>query len=448
MKKNEVASGWGIGKIFQSVFISQICFISLPVFLFAQSDVPTPAPKQSQSIYLTHATVHSGNGKVLNDATVAFENGKIVFVGESPSFKTDATMGKVIDCTGKHIYPGIIAPNTKLGLTEVEAIRATNDYAETGGYNPNVRAAISYNTDSRVTPTIRSNGVLYAQIVPQGGTVSGTSAVVQLDAWNWEDALVKEDGIWLNWPSLQSGGGWWAEPAASKENKDYEKQVRAIKDYFREAKSYSLEVAHKKANLRFDAMKGLFNGTRKLFVNASRVKEMQHAVAFAEELGMQVVIAGGRESFLIADELAQKNVAVMLDNPHSLPAYPEEDIDQPYKTPAQLQKAGVLFCLSIPGGFWQERNLMFEAGTAAAYGLTKEEALASITSNTAKILGIDKTIGTIETGKAATLIVSTGDVLDMRTSNIEHAFIDGREIDLDNKQKELNRKFMKKYGLN
>lgn len=448
MKRNEVASRWGIGKIVQSVFISQIYFSCLPVFLFAQSDVPAPAPRQSQSIYLTHATVHIGNGKVLNDATVAFENGKIVFVGESPSFKTDATMGKVIDCTGKHIYPGIIAPNTKLGLTEVEAIRATNDYAETGGYNPNVRAAISYNTDSRVTPTIRSNGILYAQIVPEGGIVSGTSCIMQLDAWNWEDALVKEDGIWLNWPSLQSGGGWWAEPAPSKENKDYEKQVRAIKDYFHEAKSYALETAHKKTNLRFEAMKGLFNGTLKLFVNAGRVKEIQQAVTFAEELGMQIVISGGRESYLIADELAQKNVPVILDNPHSLPAYSDEDIDQPYKTPAQLQKAGVLFCLSIPRGFWQERNLMFEAGTAVAYGLTKEQALASITSNTAKILGIEKTIGTIETGKAATLVVSTGDLLDMRTSNIEYAFIDGREINLDNKQKELNRKFTKKYGLN
>ena len=424
--------------------ISVICVLNIS----AQSDVPAPAPKQTQSIYLTHATVHTGDGKVLNDATVAFENGKIIFVGEGASFKTDATMGKVIDCTGKHVYPGIIAPNTKLGLTEIEAVRSTNDYAEVGSFNPNVRSVISYNTDSRVTPTIRSNGVLYAQAVPQEGTISGTSAVVQLDAWNWEDALVKEDGIWLNWPSLQSGGGWWAEPSASKENKDYDKQVNAIKDYFREAKAYAEAGAHNKTNLRFEAMRGLFNQTLKLFVNAGRVKEIQHAIAFAEEFGAALVIAGGRESYLIADVLAQKNIPVILDNPHSLPSYVDEDIRQPYKTPAQLQKAGVLFCLSIPGGFWQERNLAFEAGTAVAYGLTKEEALAAITSNTAKILGLSNTLGTIEKGKAATLIISSGDVLDMRTSNIEYAFIDGRLIDLNNKQKELSNKFMKKYGLN
>jgi len=167
----------------KSVLTGLICVISVPS-LVAQSDVPAPAPAQAQSIYLTHATVHTGDGRVLNDATVAFGKGKIVFVGEAASFKTDMTMGKVVDCTGRHVYPGIIAPNTKVGLSEIEAVRATNDYAEVGPNNANVRAIISYNTDSRVTPTLRSNGVLYAQVVPEGGTVSGTSAVAQLDAWN------------------------------------------------------------------------------------------------------------------------------------------------------------------------------------------------------------------------------------------------------------------------
>lgn len=435
-------------KFIKHLLIYSLANLLIVPFAFSQSDVPAPAAKQTQVVYLIHATVHTGDGKVLYDATVAFENGKIIFVGEGASFKTDATMGKIIDCTGKHIYPGIIAPNTKLGLSEIEAVRATNDFSEVGSFNANVRSIISYNTDSRVTPTIRSNGVLYAQVVPQDGTISGTSAVVQLDAWNWEDALVKEDGIWLNWPSQQSGGGWWAEPTASKENKDYDKQVFAIKEYFREAKAYNEAGSHDKSNLRFEAMEGLFNKSLKLFVNAGRVKEMQHAIAFAEELGLSLVIVGGRESYLIADVLAQKNIPVILDNPHSLPSYSDEDIAQPYKTPFQLQQAGVLFCLSIPGGFWQERNLAFEAGTAVAYGLTKEEALAAITSNAAKILGLSNTLGTIEKGKAATLIISSGDVLDMRTSNIEYAFIDGRLIDLNNKQKELSNKFMKKYGLN
>ncbi len=417
-------------------------------FSFGQSDVPAPAPKQSQSIYLTHATIHVGNGKVLQNATIAFENGRITLIAENPAFKTDETMGKIIDCTGKHIYPGVIAPNTKIGLAEIEAVRATNDYAEVGNYNPNVRSVISYNTDSRVTPTVRSNGVLYAQVVPVGGTISGTSALVQLDAWNWEDALIREDGVWLNWPSLVTRGGWWGEPEPAKTNKDYDKHTCGIKNYFTEAKSYIEAGKHEKENLRFEAMRDLFTGKKKLFIRVNRVQEILHAVQFAEDFKLQIVIVGGSESWLAADVLVQKNIPVILHEVHDLPASDDADIDQPFKTPALLQKAGVLFCISIPNGFWQERNLMFMAGTAAAYGLTKEEALAAITSNTAKIIGADNSIGTLETGKAASLIVSTGDVLDMKTSNIEFAFIDGRQIDLNNKQKELNQKFMKKYGLN
>ncbi|HLP52483.1 MAG TPA: amidohydrolase family protein [Chitinophagales bacterium] len=430
----------------KSVFLSFTALLSYG-FAVAQSEVPAPAPKQTQAIYLTHATVHTGDGKVLQNATVAFANGVISMVEENPSFKTDET-GKVIDCTGKHIYPGLIAPNTKVGIDEIEAVRATNDFAEVGVYNPDARAIIAYNTDSRVTPTVRSNGILFAQSTPMWSTISGTSAVVQLDAWNWEDALVKEDGIWMYWPSMMTRGGWWGEPEPAKANKEYDKQVNAIKDYFREAKSYYEAGAHAKTNLRFEAMRGLFNQSKNVYVNVDAVKEMQHVIAFAEEFGLKLVISGGEESWMIADELAKKKIPVILGKTHELPGSADADVDQPFKTPTILQKAGVLFCISIPGGFWQERNLSYNAGTAVAYGLTKEQALAAITLNTAKILGVDSKIGSLEKGKDASLIVSSGDVLDMRTSTIEYAFINGRQINLDNKQKELNQKFMKKYGLN
>lgn len=428
-------------------YLSIVCFAFAILSAQAQTNVPAPVPKQTKSVYLTHATIHTGTGEVLQNATIAFENGKIILVAENPSIKTDETMGMVIDCSGKHIYPGIIAPNTKIGIDEIEAVRATNDYAEVGSYNPDVRAIVAYNTDSRVTPTVRSNGVLLAQSTPVGGTISGTSAIVQLDAWNWEDALVKEDGIWLNWPNEQKRGGWWANPEPATTNTDYDKEVRTIKDYFSEAKSYS-QTAHLKKNLRFEAMRGLFNRSKILFVNADRVKEIQHAVAFAQDFGLRLVISGGEESWPIADELANKKIPVILGKTHQLPDNEDADVAQVYRTPALLQKAGVLFCLSVPGGFWQVRNLMFNAGTAVAYGLTKEQALAAITANTAKILGIDDQVGTLENGKAATLIVSTGDVLDMETSNIEYAFIDGRQLNLDNKQKELYLKFGHKYGIN
>ena len=315
-------------------------------------------------------------------------------------------------------------------------------------FNPNVRAIVSYNTDSRVTPTVRSNGILYAQVAPQGGFVSGTSTVVQLDAWNWEDAAVKnEDGVFINWPNLFKVKSWEVQPFEYEVNKDYDKQVTQMKDYFKEAKSYFEAGTHEKTNLGFEAMKGLFDKSKNVYVNVNYVKEIQNAIAFAEELGVNLVLVGAKDSYMIADILAQKKIPVILSKCHDLPTYDDEDIQQPYKTPTTLQKAGVLYCISI-GAFWQERNLMFEAGTASAYGLTKEEALQAITLNPAKILNLDSQIGSLEKGKEASLIVSTGDVLDMKTSNIVYAFISGRQIDLNNKQKALNEKFSKKYGLN
>ncbi|MBS1618299.1 MAG: amidohydrolase family protein [Bacteroidetes bacterium] len=420
-----------------------ICTIAVNSAM-AQEDVPVPAPKQTERLCLKGGMIHVGNGQVIEHGYVVFENGKVTAVMPDANLKTDETLGRIIDVSGKQVYPGLIAPNTVLGLTEIEAVRATNDMYETGSVNPDVRAIISYNTDSRVTPTVRSNGILYAQIVPQGGRVSGTSSVVQLDAWNWEDAAVKADeGLFITWPNMYRMKGWWAEPDGYEANKDYDKNVQELKDVFNDAKSYAY-AAHDKTNLRFESMKKLFTDKANLYVRVDYVKEILQAIAFGEEMGVNVVIMGGADSYMIADVLAAKKIPVILGKAHELPTYSDEDIQQPYKTPAILQKAGVLYAIS-ENGFWQQRNLMFEVGTAATYGMTKEQALSAITANPAKILKLDDKIGTIEAGKAASFIVSDGDLLDMRTSNITLAFIDGRQIDLDNKQKELYKKFTAKY---
>lgn len=425
---------------------SALVMVSLLVSFaaIAQEDVPVPTPKQSERLCLKGGIVHIGNGQVIENAYVQFENGKVTAVMPAGTFKTDETMGRIIDVSGKQVYPGLIAPNTVLGLTEIEAVRATNDMYETGSVNPDVRAIISYNTDSRVTPTVRSNGILYAQIVPQGGRVSGTSSVVQLDAWNWEDAAVKADeGLFISWPNMYHMKGWWAEPDGYELNKDYDKNVQELKDLFNDAKSYAY-APHEKTNLRFESMKKLFTDRANLYIRVDYVKEILQAITFGEEMGVNVVIMGGADSYMIADVLAAKKIPVILGKTHELPTYSDEDIQQPYKTAAILQKAGVLYAIS-ENGFWQQRNLMFEAGTAASYGMTKEQALSAITLNPARILKLDDKIGTIEAGKAASFIISDGDLLDMRTSNISLAFIDGRQIDLDNKQKELYKKFSAKY---
>jgi imidazolonepropionase-like amidohydrolase len=423
-----------------------LTLIAFVITQLSAQDVPSPAPRQTEKLCVKGSTVHVGNGKVISNAVVCFENGKVTMVADAATIKTDETLGKIIDATGKHLYPGFIALNTTLGLTEVEAVRATRDFQEMGSFNPNAKSAIAFNTDSRIIPTVRSNGVLFAQAAPQGGIISGSSSVLHLDAWNWEDAVVKYgDGIYLNWPSMFNVKGWWAEPDGSEENKEYQKQVEEIKSYFAQAKSYC-ESKHDKENLQFEAMRPLFDKISNLYVRTKYVLEIQAAIRFAEEVGVKIVLVDAQESFLIADELAAKKIAVILDAPHSLPTNAFSDIRQPYKTPAILQKAGVIFALSI-GSSWQERNLPFQAGTAAAYGLSKEEAVAAISFNAAKILGVDNKIGTIEVGKSASFICSTGDALDMKSSNIEFAFIDGRAINLGNKQTDLYNKFSEKYGL-
>jgi imidazolonepropionase-like amidohydrolase len=409
-------------------------------------EVPTPAPKQSKKICVKGGTLHVGDGRILNDAIVCFDNGVFTEVFSASTIKTDETIGKVIDVNGKHIYPGFIAMNTTLGLTEIESVRATNDMYETGAFNPNARSVIAFNTDSRIIPTVRSNGVLYAQTTPQGGRIAGSSSLVQLDAWNWQDAIVQEDdGIFAKWPEMYIQKGWWAEPGSSEVNEKYEEQCRELKNYLYEAKSYCFSKNQKK-NIRFEAFRKVFERKANLYVDVNFVLEIKQAITLAQELGIDIVIVGGYDSYLIADELAEKKVPVILSPPHSLPNRPDSDIKQPYKTASLLQKAGVLFAISI-GSSWQERNLPFQAGTAVAYGLDKEAALSAISYNPAKIMKVADKVGTIEKGKAASFIIVDGDVLDVKSSSVVMGFIDGRQIDLTNKQTELSDKYLKKYNL-
>ena len=398
-----------------------------------------PAPAQSGNIALTHATIHIGNGQVLQDAMILFRNGKIVSVGPTEPIKDNA---KIIDCTGKQIYPGLISPVTDLGLSELSAVRSTNDEYELGNINTNIRSIVAYNADSKVIDNTRSNGVLLANVIPQGGIISGASSVVQLDAWNWEDAAYQTDGgIHFNMPYLErfSTEGDPAKAALDK--------IEDVRNFLRQAKAYLDEPKHEHTNLKFEAVKGLFNKTQIFFVHCELVKEMMIAVEFAKEFGFKTVIVGGTDSYKITDYLKQNNIAVILNEMNSLPAMQDDDVDMPYKTPYLLQQAGVTYCICDPNQSSRFRNLAFNAGIAAGHGLTKEQALQAITLNTAKILGIGDRTGSLEAGKDANIIVSDGDILDIRTNNVIYAFIQGRQINLDNKQKQLYEKYKYKYNL-
>ena len=432
--------------------INTMLFCLLASFAWAQETV-YPAKEYKGLTFITNATIHVGNGQVINGGTIKINNGKIEQVGTGIAVPADDV--RVFDVKGKHVYPGLILANSQIGLIEVPTVRATVDAREIGEINPNIRSLVAYNTDSKVINTLRSNGILLTSIQPDGGLISGTSSVVQLDAWNWEDAAYATDNaVHFNMPSLLTRrggrggfGGFGAQQPAGDPVKRALEQVETVKAFFREAKLYNEAATHTATNLKYESVKGLFTKKQKLFIHCEIVKEMLIAVDFVKEFGFDVVIVGGTDSYLIADVLKNNHIAVILDQMHSLPTMVDDDIDQPFKTPAMLQKAGVLFAINDQDANTRSRNLAFNAGTAAAYGLSKEEALSAVTLNAAKILGIADRTGSIEVGKDANIVVSEGDILDMKTSVITHAFIQGRHVDLTDKHKQLYDRYKHKYGI-
>lgn len=407
----------------------------------------TPAPVQKEAITILGATAHIGNGTVIENSVLVFEAGKITAIGESGT----ATKGRIIDAKGKHLYPGFIAPAKSLGLVEVNAVRASNDQDEIGDFIPNIRSLIAYNAESKVVESMRPNGVLLGQIAPQGGRISGTSSIVQFDAWNWEDAAIKvDDGIHLHWPNSFRRGRWWeGEPRGFQPNKDYSKQLEEIKTFLLNAKAYENQKTASK-NEAFNTMSGLFSGSKKLYLYADGEKEIIDAITTAKEIGIEgIVLVGGYEAYKIIPFLKQHNVPVLVQHTHSLPSKADDDYDLPYKLPKLLVDGGLLVALENSGtSNFQTRNLPFYAGQVVGQGMEKETALQLISGNTAKILGIEADYGTLETGKSATLFISEGDALDMRTNQLTHAFIDGREISLETHQTELWKRYVEKYNRN
>lgn len=435
--------------------MKNILYVLVLIFSLGLSNLlaqEVPGERQTKSILLLNGTAHLGTGVMINRSAIVLEDGKIVKVMNAlTNTINNSDYDTVIDIKDKHVYPGFIAVNSTLGLTEIGAIRATEDFEEIGTYNPNVRSIIAYNTDSKITPTIRTNGVLLAQVTPRGGIVSGSSSVVHFDAWNWEDALIKEDiGVHLNWPRFMKSSGWWSAPGDTKKSKNYMERTKEINMFFDEAAAYNKANNGGEKDLKLEAMKGLLNGDKTLYVNVSYIKEINDVINFKRKYKLKhVVIVGGYDSWMVTDRLKENNISVIIQHIHSLPNQPEDDIDLPYKLPKLLHDAGVAYCLQYYSRMEQmgTRNLPFAAGTAIAYGLDYEEGVASITLNAAKILGIDGQLGSIEEGKNATLFVSEGDALDMRTSNVVIAFIDGRMINLDNHQSRNYNKYKTKYGL-
>ena len=418
---------------------------------FIQLLLILPVAAFAQKTLFLGAVAHLGNGQKIESSAISMENGTFDFVVDATSIRINPNdFDTIIHVYNHHAYPTFISTNTTLGISEISAVRASNDFNETGNFKPHVRSLIAFNAESKIIPTIRTNGVLLAQVSPQGGTISGTSSVMKLDGWNWEDAAQKQDdGIHLNWPSYFRQTGWWAEPGDIVKTDNYTKKTLELKQYLVKAQAY-YKSNSSKVDIEMEAMTGIFDGTKHVYIHANLKREMMDAVLMAQEFDLKtIVIVGAKEAHLISDFLSQKNIMVLLDRIHRLPRTQDEDVYLPYKQAALLDQAGIKFGFCYQGDMeaMGQRNLPFSAGTAVAYGLDYEKAVSALSLNIAQMLGIDKEVGSLESGKEATFFISEGDALDMMGNKVVRAYIQGKSVDLDNHQKQLDRKYRKKYGL-
>lgn len=426
-------------------------FILLIISFNLYSQVPEPVKIQKGIIVLYDGTIHIGNGRVINNGYIIFENGKISQVSEGNYIsenKENETLK--INLKGENVYPGLILPNSKIGLEDISAVRATLDHTEIGDINSNIRSIIAYNTDSEMIATFRFNGILLSQVVPDGELITGNSSIMMMEGWNWEDAAYRIDnGLHIKWPRKTFPPNRWRGSTEFRENPNYKKTVDKIHKFLIDSRSYyDLKDMNDQVNLKLDPMISVFSGKKKVYIHANSREQIIESVQTFKRHGINnLVIVGANDANYAIDFLKENNLPVLLNNLHRVPSRNHEDIHLSYKLPYLLHKEGLLVGLTASGSSLNEsRNLPFFAGTAAAYGLSKNDALKMITYNNAKILGIDEVTGSLEIGKDANIIVSEGDILDMKSSKIKMAFIKGKRINLKGKQQILYDRFKRKYS--
>jgi len=429
-----------------TTIVTLVLALALAPFAGAQS-AQIPAPPQERPVVIANATIHPVSGDVLEaPAWVVFEDGKITRMG---SGRAPRVVGaQRIDGADLHVYPGLISTDTILGLTEVGSVDVTQDYRERGDFTPEVRAVVAVNPDSDHFPVTRANGILLGATYPRGGLVAGRCSVVRYDGWTWEDmAIDAEAGLVINWPRTEPIVAPWMRTSEAEQRKRIRENLEQIDAYFDDAELYyraknadpSLET-----DLRYEAMRAAIEGRKPVFIRANSAGQIESAVAWAVGRELNPVIVGGEEADEAIPVLARHDVPVIIGGTHRLPDQRHDAYDSPFTLPKRLHDGGVRFAISTGGGAAHERNLNHIAATAAAYGLPKEEALRAVTQRAAEILGVGDRYGTIERGKSATLILTTGDPLEITTDTLV-AFVDGRSIDLGSRHKRLYAKYREKY---
>jgi imidazolonepropionase-like amidohydrolase len=419
---------------------------SLTAAGFAQSR-QIPAPPQTQPVVIHSAVVHTVADGTIDDGYVVFEDGVITEVGSGAPPDVDGATR--LNAGGMHVYPGLIASDTSLGLEETGAVDVTRDHTEYGSVRPEVRAAVAINPDSDHIPVTRANGILTAMVLPQGGLVSGRASLVRLDGWTWEDMTIDaEAGLVVSWPTVEPVSRPWMRTSIAQQQKEIRENLDEIDRLFDEAEAYVAARDHDPTvapDLRYEAMRPGLAGGKPIFVRAARASQIESAVAWAQRRGYAIVIVGSTEADRVLPLLTKHDIPVVVPGVHRMPSARHGDYDEPFRLPLKLHEAGVRFAIAAgSGGSAHERNLNHQAATAAAYGLPKDAALRAVTLGPAQIFGVADRLGSIEPGKAATLIVTSGDPLEITTDTLV-AFIDGRRIDLGNRQKTLYAKYREKY---
>jgi len=407
-------------------------------------DLTPKAPAQAGPIALLGGTVHPVSGPAIESGLVLFEDGVIKAVTRGDTVRLSSDV-RIIDCTGQHVYPGMIAAQTRLGLTEIESVRPMLDFDEVGDLTPEVRACVSVNPDSTLIPVARTNGVLTALTLPSGGLVPGRASLMRLDGWTWEDmTIIADAGLVVNWPRVYRPANRWTGKA---EDRDVE-GIETLTDMVAAARAYLARAADERtADLRLESLEPYVragDGQRALIVMADSVDQITSAVQWADEHEMKLIIMGGRDAPLCASLLIEHAIPVILRGAQGFPSRADAPFDDAFTLARRLAEAGVQWCLAPSDVDANVRNLPYEAATAVAYGLDEDMALRSITLAPAEVLGVADRLGSLEENKAATIIVTDGPLLEVRT-NTTMAFIDGREIDLSNKQTKLRDKYRQKY---
>ena len=423
------------------------------IFSIMYGNNQIPGTEQKRPILLRGGTLHTVTGDVLEEYDLLFAEGKIITIDEQiqPSPETD-----VLDIYGKHVIPGFIAGYTRIGLTEISAVKQTNDHSEIGEINPNVRANVAYNPDSDLIPVTRSNGVLTVNSAPTSGRIAGQSSVMYMDGWTWEDATLKHpSALNLNWPSMRFNFRKDAKKKEKEQREGYNKAIRDMDLLVRDVRAYhhrknakERKAEHKqKSDLRLESMIPFIVFKEPIHVKANNVRQIEAAAKWSTKHDLNIVIVGGADAWRIPEVLVEKNIPVILLGVQNTPRRRFEPIHTPYKVPAMLQKAGVHFCISLDPGYPMDghvRTLPDEAMRAASWGLTKDQALRAITLSAAEILGVDEQIGSLDLGKDATFFISENEPLTQSNHPIK-AYIQGREIDLSDRQKNLWEKYKEKY---